>query len=253
MTRPAAPRRRLRRASPAALLAVCVALGLAPPAGAQEAAADRTPLVGGGSFLTAPVIETGEYSDTLLPAERLYYAVKLEAGQRLRVGAELDVDAGKYDDYASGFSLGVQTPLREVDVLGAVDEDITGNSSVTTDFDERLEYVTPPVLSRSAAFDEVGVYRGPGTWYVSLFLTTTDDRPRRIEFPVRLDVEVIGEPQPETEPEPTPASTPEPTPEQGSEDGGGGTSLGAILGLGLLGLVVGLAGGAVLGRRSPPA
>jgi hypothetical protein len=234
----------------AALVACCALLGLASPAAAQETASDRTPLVGGGSFLTAPVIETGEYSDTLLPAERLYYGVKLEAGQRLRVGAELDVAADKYEDYASGFSLGVQTPLREVDVLGAVDEDIAGNSSVTTDFDQRLEYVTPPVLSRSAAFDEVGVYRGPGTWYVSLFLTTTDDRPRRIEFPVRLDVEVIGEPQPETEPEPTPASTPEPAPEEGSEDDGGGTSLGAILGLGVLGLVVGLVGGAALGRRS---
>jgi hypothetical protein len=238
----------------AACLALVLLGLLAPAAGAQEAASDRTPLVGGGSFLTAPLIETGEYSDTLLPAERLYYGVKLEPGQRLRVGAELDVAADKYDDYASGFSLGVQTPLREVDVLGVVDEDVTGNSSVTTDFDDRLEYVTPPVLSRSAAFDEVGVYRGPGTWYVSLFLTTTGERPRRIEFPVRLDVEVIGEPQAETEPEPTPATTPEPAPEEESDDGDeGGTSLGAILGLGVLGLVVGLVGGAALGRRSPPA
>jgi hypothetical protein len=241
----------LRRA---ALAACCIALGLTPAAGAQEAASDRTPLVGGGSFLTAPLIETGEYADTLLPAERLYYGVKLEPGQRLRVGAELDVAADKYGDYASGFSLGVQTPLREVDVLNAVDEDVAGNGSVTSVLDERLEYITPPVLSRSAAFDEVGVYRGPGTWYVSMFLTTSADRPRRIEFPVRLDVEVMGEPQPETEPEPTPASTPEPTPEEGSDDGdGGGTSLGAILGLGVLGLVVGLVGGAALGRRSGPA
>jgi hypothetical protein len=234
-----------------ALLVAGIALGLAAPAAAQEAAADRTPLVGGGSFLTAPLIETGEYSDTLLPAERLYYGVKLEAGQRLRVGAELDVAADKYDDYASGFSLGVQTPLREVDVLGAVDEDITGNSSVTTDFDDRLEYITPPVLSRSAAFDEVGVYRGPGTWYVSMFLTTTDDRPRRIEFPVRLDVEVMGEPQPETEPEPTPEATASPAPEdeESAGDDGGGTSIVSILGLGVAGLVVGLVGGAALGRR----
>jgi hypothetical protein len=178
--------------------------------------------------------------------------VKLEAGQRLRVGAELDVNADKYNDYASGFSLGVQTPLREVDVLNAVDEDITGNSSVTTDFDDRLEYITPPVLSRSAAFDEVGVYRGPGTWYVSLFLTTTDERPRRIEFPVQLDVEVMGEPQPETEPEPTPEATPTPPPDDESPEdgGGGGTSLGAILGLGVAGLVVGLVGGAAVGRRA---
>ena len=138
----------LRRA---ALAACCIALGLTPAAGAQEAASDRTPLVGGGSFLTAPLIETGEYADTLLPAERLYYGVKLEPGQRLRVGAELDVAADKYGDYASGFSLGVQTPLREVDVLHAVDEDVAGNGSVTSVLDERLEYITPPVLSRSAA------------------------------------------------------------------------------------------------------
>jgi Ca-activated chloride channel homolog len=229
----------------ALLLALAAALVAAAPAAAQE----PEPVVGGGSFLTAPLLESGSYTDTLLPAERLYYGVELEAGQRLRIACELDVDDSKYNDFAAGFSVGVQTPLREVDVLDAVDEDITGNTSVAVDFDERIEFVTAPVLTRSAALGDSGVFRGPGTWYVSLFLPTTDERPRRVEFPARFEIEVMGEPQADPERDPTPAATPAPAePEDGSREDGG-TSLGAVLGLGAAGVVVGLAGGAVAGRR----
>jgi Ca-activated chloride channel family protein len=231
-------------------LAAALLCALPAAASAQEAASEGTPVVGGGSFLAAPLLENGSYTDTLLPGERLYYGVELQPGQRLRVAGELDVDAGKYDAYADGFSLGVQTPLREVDVLDAVGEDITGNSSVTVDLDDRLEYVTPAVLTKSAAHEDVGVYRGPGTWYVSLYLTTSDDRPRRIEFPVQLEVEVIGEPEEDPAPEPTPAPPAEEEAPEGEEsDGGDGTSLAAVLGIGAAGLAVGLVGGAAAGLR----
>ena len=40
-------------------------------------------------FNTAPLIGPGEYRDTLLPGERLFYGVKLGAGQRLRISGQL--------------------------------------------------------------------------------------------------------------------------------------------------------------------
>ena len=109
-------------------LVLAVALALAAPSAAL--AQTSAPVVGGGSFVTAPLIEPGKYRDTLLPAERLFYGIKLEAGQRLRVAAQLDVEEELGSDIASAFSVGIETPLREVEVLDLVDEDIAGNDSL---------------------------------------------------------------------------------------------------------------------------
>ena len=232
----------------ALVLGVALAL-LAPCAALAQSSA---PVVGGGSFVTAPLIEPGKYRDTLLPAERLFYGVKLEAGQRLRVAGQLDVEDGALDsEIASAFSIGIETPLREVEVLDLVDEDIAGNDSVTAGANQdRLEFVSTPVLPASGAREDSGNYRGPGTWYVSLYLPTNQVKPARVEVPVDFELEVIGEPQPDASPEPTPAeATPAPAPEK--DDSGGGTSLAAVIGVGLACVVVGLVAGALLGRRRP--
>jgi len=241
----------VRRALPAALV-LLLALALAPGARAQSGGAEAgTPVVGGGSFTTAPLIGSGSYRDTLLPAERLFYGVELQAGQRLRVGAQLDRKAAEsLEENTGGFSVGIQTPLREVDVLDLVDEDVTGNGTVTLgDSFDRIEFISVPVLAGSGAREESTTYRGPGTWFVSLYLSSTEQDPPRVEVPVELELEVIGEPQPETQPDPTPA---EPTPPPGGEpDAGGddgGPSPGALLGIGLGGLVVGLVGGGAAAR-----
>ena len=206
-----------------------LALLLAVVAGAPE------PVVGGGSFNTAPVVEPGTYRDTLLPGERLFYGIELAAGQQLRIAAELD--AGEVVP-AAGFSVGLQTPLREVEVLDLVEEDVTGNGTVTPDLGDRIEFVSVPVLAASGAREESIGYRGPGTWYVSLYMSSLDQEPQRVEVPVTLELEVRGEPQPDTRLEPMPA------PERES-----GPSTGALLGAGLGGLVVGLIGGGAAARR----
>ena len=36
-----------------------------------------TPVVGAGSFTTAPILEPGSYRDTVLPEEYLYYGVRV--------------------------------------------------------------------------------------------------------------------------------------------------------------------------------
>ena len=90
--------------------------------------------------------------------------------------------------------------------------------------------------------DDVATYRGPGVWYVSLYLPTQDAKPRRREFPVALELEVVGEPQDDASPDPTPAPERTATPEaaDGGGDGGGGPGPLAILGVGAVGVAVGL-------------
>ena len=73
------------------------------------------PVVGGGSFSNSPVIETGTYSDTILPGEELFYRVRLEWGQSAaftvdvpRPGQELNY--GSFD--ATLFQVRAYNPAR---------------------------------------------------------------------------------------------------------------------------------------------
>ena len=227
-------------------LALGAALMLAMSGAAVAQSDQGQAVVGGGSFANAPLLEPGRYRDTILPGERLYYGVKLAAGQRLRVRAKLDVKRGEVDtDTAAGFSIGLQTPLREV--ITDTDEDITGNSTVGNVEDE-FNVIFPPAVAPSATRDGIGEYRGPGVWYPSLYLPSVLKKPAKVEFPVEFELEVIGDPQPDASPEPTPGKEATPAPEKESEDEGSGTGAGAIA-IGLAGLLVGLVGGGFAARR----
>jgi Ca-activated chloride channel homolog len=228
-------------------LAVAAALLLVlPAAAAAQTSAQVEAVVGGGSFANAPLLEPGSYRDTILPGERLYYAVRLRAGQQLRVRARLDVEPGEIDrEIADGFSIGMQTPLREV--ITDTDEDRTGNSTVG-DVEDRFDVVYPKVLAPSATSDGIGAYMAPGVWYPSLYLIADERRPAKVELPVEFELQVIGDPQPDASPEPTPAkATPTATPEGEGDDGD--TPAAALAGIGLVGLLVGLAGGGLAARR----
>jgi hypothetical protein len=229
-----------------ALALAAMVLLAAPAAAGAQTSAPREPVVGGGSFADAPLLETGRYRDTILPGERLFYGVRLEPGQRLRVRAKLDVDPGEVDtDTAAGFSIGLQTPLREV--ITQTDEDIAGNSTVG-DVEDEFNVVFPPALAPSATQDGIGSYFGPGIWYPSLYLSSVLRRPAKAEFPVEFEFEVVGEPQEDASPEPTPAE-PTRTPEPQESEEGDGASAGAIAGIGLVGLLAGLVGGGLAARR----
>jgi Ca-activated chloride channel family protein len=228
-------------------LAVAVVLLLALPvaAGAQGSAQGEA-VVGGGSFANAPLLEPGAYRDTILPGERLYYAIRLQAGQQLRVRAKLDVEPGEVDDeVADGFSIGMQTPLREVVI--DTDEDRTGNSTVGN-VDDAFDVVYPKVVAPSAA-GQSGAYMAPGVYYPSLYLIADERKPAKVELPVEFELEVIGDPQPDASPEPTPGKKATPAPEKDSGDDGDGTPAGAVAGIGLAGLLVGLIGGGFAARR----
>ena len=225
------------------VLALGAALALASPAVAGAQAPQGEPVVGGGSFANAPLIEPGRYRDTMLPGERLFYGVRLEPGQRLRVAAQLDVEAGSVDtDTAAGFAVGLQTPLREV-----ITETDSGTSTVGS-ADDRIDVTFPPALAASGARDRTGAYFGPGVWYLSLYLSSLQRDPAKVELPVEFELEVIGDPQPDASPEPTPAKA-TPTPEPKADEDGG-TSAAAVAGIGLAGLLIGLVGGGLAARRS---
>jgi hypothetical protein len=229
-----------------ALALAAVLLLAAPAAAGAQASEPREPVVGGGSFANAPLLQPGRYRDTILPGERLYYGVRLEAGQRLRFRAKLDVDPGEVDtDTAAGFSIGLQTPLREV--ITDTDEDLTGNSTVGSVEDD-FNVIFPPALTHSAAKGGTGGYRGPGIWYPSLYLSSVLRKPGKAEFPVEFEFEVIGEPQRDASPEPTPGRAATPAPEEDASEEGG-ASAAAVAGIGLLGLLIGLVGGGFAARR----
>jgi Ca-activated chloride channel homolog len=238
----------------AALAALGAAL-LAAAAPARAQSRDATPVAGGGSFNAAPLLEPGTYRDTVLTGEYLYYALAVEAGQRVHVRARiLDVDPDVYSRATVLFSINLHTPQRET-LSSPVDEDVAGNGNtdggivVTRETGAkplRWDFYGPPAQPFAESAD-ASTYEGPGTWYVSLH-PVEPDTALRIELPVELELDVEGAPVPEErDPRPAPTPTPSPSPAAEAEDGGAGAL--SLLGLGALGLAVGLVAGRALARR----
>jgi Ca-activated chloride channel family protein len=239
------------------LLALAVALVLAAPARAQ----DPVPAVGGGSFNAAPVLEPGvTYRDTLLLGEYLFYALPLEAGQRLHVQVRVPgVDAATWERSQDAFSINLHTPQREP-VDTPVAEDVAGNSNTApagvteANVDEllRWDFFGPRAEPFQAAAADLNEYHGPGTWYVSLTAVRANDRDTVAELPIELTLDADGEAVAEApDPTPTPSATPSPeaTPAPRDDADGDGPSPAALLGVGAAGLAVGLVAGRALRRR----
>ena len=191
-----------------ALLAAALVL----PASAA-AQTEGKPIVGGGSFNTAPLIVPGKYSDTVAAGETVYWKVKLAKGQVLKVRATVDTsqietDSLK-DDWLPGlyyldYDLNIFSPLREelskegggdYNAASARLEGSTGASAKTGT-------ATAP---RALGFEQLlasdynkDTFPGPGEWYVSLSAADSGLVPAEIplELPVDLDVQVLGAAQP---------------------------------------------------------
>ncbi len=117
-------------------------------------------------------------------------------------------------------------------------EDLTGRGTFVTKTDTPIEFRTAPAATFAAAqgSDE---YHGPGTYFVSLDLQTSNPEPLPVEQEVEFDVSVEGTPQAEPTPERTPAPTATATP-AAAEERGGGSAVGLVLAA-VAGLLVGLA------------
>ena len=239
----------------APLAAVAIVLVLAATATAQT----QTTTTAGGSFNSAPVLESGTtYRDSVRLGEELFYGVKLAVGQKARWQIRVLGASPESLDSFGQIQLDLATPLRENLVFDDDNSDFNGRTAASV----QAETETVVGEGVEGADSEVAV---PGTYYAilrfqNLFREESSSRLRVYEFPLDVTVTVTGEPLPDV---PLPAvdaelNTPQPTTEetaaeeeddvglltgagQGTE--GGGDAVREALQLVLAGLLV----GAVLG------
>ncbi len=191
-----------------ALAALVVPLALAAPAAAQDSG---KPVVGGGSFNTAPLLTTGRFSDTVAAGETVYWKIRLQKGQVLNATVTVDTssietDAGK-PSYDSGlanldYRLDIHSPLREpyADESDYRDAsaDVTGDSgagSVTGTASSPRVLGYEQVLGPDFTPDK---FTAPGETFVSLSAADSDFDPAGVpaELPIDLELRIDGAPQP---------------------------------------------------------
>jgi hypothetical protein len=200
-----------------ALAGMIIVGALVAPAAAQRA----RPVEGGGSFNNAPIVDAGRYTDTIRPKERLYYAIEVLEGQKLKarvvIDGHLPVDAGP-----------IRTDLRMVDPSR---EDIPGQQYIHQVWGPGTTklVLTGDKVGQSASFAEPGLYyvslslgNGPRTQFdvdLRFTLKGTPVEPTATESPSPIEEET---PDDEESPEPTPEDTEEPRSDTGSAPPAGG-------------------------------
>ena len=183
------------------------ALALPAPAPAQGGAA--TPVVGGGSFNTAPLLAPGTYSDTVAAGETVYWKVRIAKGQVLQVKATVDTSQiqtdALADDYDRGlagleYHLDIFSPLREQlsEESGGIYADASARLEGSADAGAKTGTATGP---RVLGFEQIlasdydkAKFPAPGEWYVSLNAADSALAPANVpaELPIEVDVQVLG-------------------------------------------------------------
>jgi Ca-activated chloride channel family protein len=227
----------------AAAVALVLALALAAPAAAQT---PPTPVVGGGSFNAAPILQPGSYSDTVLPAEYLYYAVRVGAGQRLRLSGAADLDAT--DLLHLGVTqvfLTIHSPTR-MDVSpfsdGTAEADIGQPGGASFE---------GPSVQASGDSETDGPWTGPGVYFISVQAVYRGSEldPPKAEIPFHFTIALEGAVQPTPTPTPVRTATPRPTATPTATPAkSGGSGAGVAAGVGVGGLLIGLIAGLALRR-----
>jgi hypothetical protein len=192
------------------LVLALTALALPAPALAQGGPAK--PVVGGGSFNTAPLLAPGTYSDTVAAGETAYWKVRLAKGQVLRVKATVDTSQIQTDPLADGYDKGLANLNYFLDIFTPLREQLSEESGGSfADASARLEgsreagaktgtATSPRVLGfeqiLASDYNE-DKFPAPGEWYVSLNAADSGTFPADVpaELPIELDVEVIGQAQ----------------------------------------------------------
>jgi hypothetical protein len=230
----------------AALSATVVALLLgAAPASAQ----DPDPVVGAGSFTTAPILEPGRYRDTVLPEEYLYYGVRVEAGQRLHVTLEPGMTTGELSDLGVAFvQVNLHGPDRSQLFEATGPDGSAGSDSAPADT------VSPVARSLEQARTSVSSgWQGAGVYFIAVYAPFVGaGELTKAEIPITFTVAVEGQAQAEPSPTPTPSPTPEASaapPAQNDEPADDDAKPAVAAAAGVGGLLVGVVGGIVLRRR----
>jgi Ca-activated chloride channel homolog len=232
-------------------LAGLLALVLAAPAAAQSGRtvpADEQPVVGGGSFNAAPILAPGKYRDTVLPAEYLFYAVKVAPGQRLHLSGAVDVPS----DVSLVRDFGVPAVYMSILSPTRMESSSSGDSEIRGDLGSPggADFVGPPAEA-SDDIEESGPWSGSGVYFISVQAVWrgSEPDPPKAEIPFHFAISVEGQEQPRATPTPTPSPTATATATASPGDGGSGGSGAVAAGAGVGGLLIGVIGGIAMRRR----
>jgi len=197
-----------------AILAVALVLALPSGAAAQGGGAGGgNPIVGGGSFNTAPLLKPGRYADTVAAGESVYWRVKLAKGQILEATATVDTSEIVTDpfenDYQEGlanldYRIDIYTPLREQLADESGEQFQEGTVELEGDDEAGVKRGTAR-SSRVLGFEQIlgaefdaSKYPAPGEWFVSVSAADDDIYPAEVpaELPLELEIAVSGSAQP---------------------------------------------------------
>lgn len=229
---------------------------------APETRGKATRVIGGAGFANAGELAPGRSTSTIVPGEALVFKFHLDHGQSARVGVTFPEASPAMREV-----IGMFAPLSQITLynpMQAVLERVRGGEYSGAAGDEELALMTAtPSVSRELmdlnGFNGVADYSTAGDYYLAVSLMRQD---YTIEFPVRIGLEIIGEPSQgptyadgvtwsvaDGASEPTGGEEPDPTPgtEEREEGDDPGVSI-AVLVAGLFG-VAALAAGLVLWRR----
>ena len=228
-----------------------LALVLAAPAAAQSTRTvppDEQPVVGGGSFNAAPILQPGKYRDTVLPAEYLYYAVKVAPGQRLHLTGATD----QPKDVLLIRDLGVPAVYLTIHSPTRMESSSSGDSTVQGDLGSPggTDFVGPAAEAGDDT-DVSGPWTGSGVYFLSVQAVWrgSESEPPKAEIPFHFTISLEGQAQARVTPTPTPSptATPTATASPGGEGSGGSGAVAAGAGVG--GLLIGVIAGIAMRRR----
>lgn len=161
-----------------------------------------TPVTGGATDLDAPVLEPGQYTDSILPNQERWYAVDVAEGQTLDAAVTL---VGQ--ERSARFGVG--------SVRGAI---ITPDGDeANQDFSDRAGGIDNVTLNMSSGVIGQTLFadRG-GTYYILVSFESDNQALSQTEFPMEVIVEVAGEAV-----QPTPTETTDRPDDQEDAAGGG--------------------------------
>jgi len=170
--------------------------GVLPPPTLVESRTPPRPVVGGGSFNVAGVVDgTGSYTDTLRRGEFVFYRVQLDWGQGLAYRVRFAETPGRGLDNLSPASTTVYAPSREEIAADALS--YTGSELVLPSNDAAMTTAPVRYNNRTADAQDVRTQSVAGTYYIAVQLGPTKEDPgSAAPVPITLDVTVAGEREP---------------------------------------------------------
>ena len=211
----------------AAIALAALLLAAARDAHAQD---EGTPIVGGGSFNTAPLLEPGRYADTVAAGETVYWKVALAEGagaqgardrRRLarsrRTTPRPTICRGSTTSttrWTCSARCASRSATRTTPEYNKATTDLEGDDDAGA---KTGEVQGPRVLGFEqilAGDFSADKFPAPGEWYLSVSVADSDTQPAEVpaELPLDLEITVEGEAQPSSADFASQLATPTPEP-----------------------------------------